>query len=138
MTDKYCIDSFYRQDDADAYNDAIYTPGNILEEDHKNEDIQIFNERSVTPVQNQATSQREFTVAPGSPTILGPEYTQGYLRTVIGKRVAVTFLLGTSTMTDRTGILTAVGVSYIILQQLQTNTQTLCDIYSIRFVRIFD
>ncbi|MDF2505781.1 hypothetical protein [Clostridium sp.] len=142
MTDKYCNDCFYSQDDEGAYNGEISLPDNILEENNKNEDIQIFNERSVTPVQNQITSfndaQELFTDSPGSPRVLGIEYTPGYLRTIIGRRVNVTFLIGSSTLTDRTGILTAVGISYIILQQIQTNTQTLCDIYSIKFVRIFN
>lgn len=142
MTDKYCNDYFYSQDDAMAYNDAISFPDNISEEDSKNEDLQVFNERSVTPVQNQVTSFNgggdTFTEAPGSPRVLGIEYTQGYLNTIIGRRVNVTFLIGSNTLTDRTGILTKVGVSYIILQQIQTNTQTLCDIYAIKFVRIFN
>jgi len=78
-----------------------------------------------------------FETAPGSPTGLDVEYTQGYLRTQIGKRMRVTFLLGTNTIQDREGILEKVGVSYIILKEAQTGNLTLCDIYSIKFVVIF-
>lgn len=78
-----------------------------------------------------------FETAPGSPTDLDVEYTQGYLRTQIGKRMRVTFLLGTNTIQDREGVLERVGVSYIILKEAQTGNLTLCDIYSIKFVVIF-
>lgn len=144
MTDKYCVDYFYRRNISDIYNDEIsVSDDDILElENCENQDAETFNNRGITPVQNQLTSFNEtqdlFPIAPGSPRALGVEYTQGYLRTIIGKRVAVTFLLGTSSLTDRSGILTQVGISYIILRQTQTNTDVLCDLYSIKFVNIFD
>lgn len=65
------------------------------------------------------------------------EYTQGYLRTQIGRRVRVQFLLGTGTFQDRTGVLLEVGISYIILRNEETNANVLCDIYSIKFVDFF-
>lgn len=79
----------------------------------------------------------DFVTAPGSPTELGVEYTQGYLKTQIGKRVRVTFLLGTNTIQDRDGILDTVGISYLILRETETNSRVLCDIYSVKFVNIF-
>lgn len=82
-------------------------------------------------------SPQDFEQAPGSPTNLDSGYTQGYLRTQIGKRVRVTFLLGTNTIQDRTGVLTEVGISYIILREEETGSLVLCDIYSIKFVNIF-
>ena len=85
----------------------------------------------------QPMTPSDFEKAPGSPTDLGTEYTQGYLRTQIGKRMRVTFLLGTNTIQDRTGILRDVGISYIVLREEETNSDVLCDIYSIKFVNIF-
>ena len=79
-----------------------------------------------------------FEMAPGSPVSQDINYTQGYLRTQIGKRVRVTFLLGTGTLQDRTGILQNVGISYIILRNEESNSNELGDIYSIKFVTIFD
>lgn len=64
-------------------------------------------------------------------------YTQGYLKTQIGRRVRVQFLLGTNSFQDRTGILEEVGISYIILRNEETNTKELCDLYSIKFVDFF-
>ena len=42
--------------------------------------------------------------APESPSTIGTDYTQGYLRSQIGKRMRVTFLLGTNLIQDRTGV----------------------------------
>ena len=86
--------------------------------------------------QNQSTPS-DFEQAPGSPTYLDAGYTQGYLRTQIGKRMRVVFLLGTNLIQDRDGILEEVGISYIILKDSDTTTRTLCDIYAIKFVTIF-
>lgn len=77
------------------------------------------------------------TCGGGAPSIDSIEYTQGYLKTQIGKRVRAQFLLGTGTFQDRTGILLEVGISYIILRNEETNTNVLCDIYSIKFVDFF-
>jgi hypothetical protein len=82
-------------------------------------------------------SPSDFETAPGSPTTLGIEYTQGYLKTQIGKRMRVTFLLGTNLIQDRTGILEQVGISFITLREDETNNIVMCDIYSIKFVNIF-
>ena len=86
-------------------------------------------------VQGMMESQ-DFEMAPGAPVQQNIDYTQGFLRTQIGKRVLVSFLIGTNTYQDRTGVLERVGISYIILRE-QEGTQLLCDIYSIKFVRIF-
>jgi hypothetical protein len=80
--------------------------------------------------------QSQFEVAPGSPTVLGVEYTQGFLRTIIGKRVKVTFLIGTDSLTDRSGILEEVGISFIVLKDTDTNVNVLCDLFAIKFVII--
>jgi hypothetical protein len=78
-----------------------------------------------------------FEKAPGAPVMLDTQYTQGFLRTQIGKKVRVTFLLGTNTLQDRVGVLKSVGISYIIIAETESNTDVLGDIYSIKFVDIF-
>ncbi|MCM8710264.1 hypothetical protein M2651_04390 [Clostridium sp. SYSU_GA19001] len=89
-----------------------------------------------TPQTLKGMDSASFEMAPGSPVQQDINYTQGYLRTQIGKRMLVSFLIGTNTYQDRTGVLEKVGISYIILKE-QEGTQLLCDIYSIKFVRIF-
>lgn len=71
------------------------------------------------------------------PPIFDINYTQGYLRTQIGKKVKVIFLIGTNLYIDREGVLTEVGISYIILKNETTRVTELCDIYSIKFVQFF-
>ncbi|MHC6178735.1 hypothetical protein ACYUJ6_02575 [Clostridium sp. JNZ X4-2] len=93
-----------------------------------------------TPSQTPHITQTpaSFEMAPGSPIQQDINYVQGYLRTQIGKRVRVTFLLGTGTLQDRTGILENVGISYIIIRDEGSSARELADIYSIKFVAIFD
>ncbi|MDF2893027.1 MAG: hypothetical protein K0R80_3394 [Clostridia bacterium] len=73
----------------------------------------------------------------GEPPIMDVEYTQGYLRTQIGKRIKVEFLIGTNMLVDREGTLVDVGISYIIINEVETDDLLLCDIYSIKFVRFY-
>lgn len=63
-------------------------------------------------------------------------YTPGFLRNYIGKLVKVEFLIGTSSLQDRIGILLEVGASYIVLRSVQDNNLLYCDIFSIKFVTI--
>ena len=90
-----------------------------------------------TQTQTPSSTPSNFEEAPGSPTDLGIGYTQGYLKTQIGKRMRITFLLGTNLLQDREGTLEQVGISYVVIRETETKTLTLCDIYSIKFVAIF-
>jgi len=103
------------------------------------EEMRVFNPmHPMTPTTHSVPKPKvapsDFEQAPGSPTNLDNQYTQGYLKTQIGKRVKVVFLIGTNLVQDREGILTDVGISYIILKETDTNTSVLCDIYSIKFI----
>lgn len=80
---------------------------------------------SVTQPGNQVPSTVENTF-----------FTPGFLRTQIGRRIRVEFLLGTNLLTDRTGTLVAVGASYIVLKLVDSDDLMMCDIYSIKFVTI--
>ena len=55
-------------------------------------------------------------------------YTPAFLREHIGKLVRVEFLIGTNNLTDRTGILEDVGVSYILLRSIESGNLLYCDI----------
>lgn len=65
-------------------------------------------------------------------------YTQGFLRNQIGKRVKIEFLIGTNMLMDREGTLVDVGISYVLIREVDTNDLVMADMYSIKFVRIFD
>ncbi len=69
-------------------------------------------------------------------TVENPFFTPGFLRTQIGRKIRVEFLLGTNLLTDRTGTLVAVGASYIVLRLIDSDDLMMCDIYSIKFATI--
>jgi hypothetical protein len=71
------------------------------------------------------------------PSVFDPEFLQGYLKRNLRKRVRIEFLIGTNILTDRVGVLEEVGVSYVVLRD-QAGSRTVCDLYSIKFVTIYD
>lgn len=73
-----------------------------------------------------------------APTVVSPGYTQGYLKTKIGKRVRIEFLIGSNSIVDRDGTIVDVGISYIILREPNTGNLVMCDLYAIKFVTFYD
>lgn len=65
------------------------------------------------------------------------QFLNGYLRTQIGRKVTVDFLIGTNTLVDRTGTLLGVGANYILINELETDDITVCDFFTIKFVRVY-
>lgn len=65
------------------------------------------------------------------------QFLNGFLRTQIGKRVRVEFLVGTNTYLEKSGKLLAVGANYIILQEAMTDDLLVCDFFNIKFTTIF-
>jgi hypothetical protein len=65
------------------------------------------------------------------------QYINAFLRTQVGKKVTVDFLIGTNTLEDKTGTLLAVGANYILLNEIETDDLLVCDFYSIKFVQIY-
>lgn len=72
-------------------------------------------------------------------TVQSPYYTAGFLRNFLGRNMRVEFLIGTSgALVDRMGVLVEVGASYIVLRPLLTDDLLMCDLYSIKFVTIYE
>lgn len=67
-----------------------------------------------------------------------PEKIQGWLKTQIGKYMIIDFIIGTQIAVDKAGILTTVGVDYLILQDVRAPIQKVCDLYSVKFITIFE
>ncbi|MGV8981750.1 hypothetical protein [Clostridium sp.] len=89
------------------------------------------------PIPETSPINQDFQMAPVPPVVNNPLYTQGWLVGHIGKYIKIEFLIGTNMLIDREGILKEVGVSFIVIQETGTNDMLMCDIYSIKFVRIF-
>ncbi|MCI1955523.1 MAG: hypothetical protein LKJ21_03995 [Oscillospiraceae bacterium] len=73
---------------------------------------------------------------PQAVTTQSMEYLNGYLRTLIGSRIRVEFLIGTNTYLDRSGTLVAVGANYIVLQESMSDDLLICDFFNIKFITI--
>ncbi len=67
-------------------------------------------------------------------TLTSTEYLNGFLRTQIGRRVRVEFLIGTGTLLDRTGTLVGVGANYINLRLIESDDVMTADFFSIKFI----
>lgn len=96
-----------------------------------------YNPFPIPPAQMQEIMPITTETQPPAQTLESIQYTPGFLRTQIGRNVRIDFLIGTNTFQDRSGTLLAVGASYVILREAETDDLLLCDLYSIRFVRFF-
>lgn len=63
---------------------------------------------------------------------------QQFLADNIGQYVVVEFLIGTNNIVRKEGVLTAVGVSWLLLYDESSGTSVVCDMYSVKFVTYFD
>lgn len=65
------------------------------------------------------------------------QYLNGFIRTQIGRRITVTFLVGSNMLEEKSGFLLGVGANYILINELDTNDLTACDFYNIKFIRFY-
>lgn len=65
------------------------------------------------------------------------QYLNGFIRTQIGRRVKISFLVGSNTIEEKDGYLLGVGANYILLNELDTNDLTACDFYNVKFMRFY-
>jgi|GEM_PF-2991427 len=88
---------------------------------------------SESPLVPLVPSQR-----PEPMSMRNPYQSQGYLQQHIGQNMRVQFLIGSNgPLVDRTGVLVEVGDSYIVLQPTNTDDLLMADLYSIKFVTIY-
>ncbi|MCB2294436.1 hypothetical protein LGK95_13045 [Clostridium algoriphilum] len=98
----------------------------------------VAKSTSPAPIPSTSGNNLNPEVSATTSIINNPLYTQGWLIAHIGKYIKIEFLIGSNMLIDREGILQEVGISYIIIKETGTNDLVLCDIYSIKFVRVFD
>lgn len=101
---------------------------------------------------NSSTANRFNSSTPGSspsgnnnfsvPSGIGYDAYQGSIQQImrdnIGQYMDVEFLIGTNGLTTRSGQLTNVGVSYIVLYDRTKERYMICDLYSVKFVTIYE
>ena len=86
------------------------------------------------PINNNMTPQMPSI---GTENTEGIEYLNGLIRTQIGRRASIDFLLGTSGMVTKDGYILGVGSNYILINEVDTDDITACDFYNIKFIRFF-
>lgn len=101
-------------------------------------EVEEISQGQDVPMTGFGTGAPDFEFEAGPPVQDDINYTQGFLRTQIGRYVKIEFLIGTNLFIDREGILEKVGISYVVIREAGTGNKLMCDIYSIKFVEFFD
>ena len=63
------------------------------------------------------------------------QYLNGFIRTQIGRRAQIQFLVGSTDIVEKDGFILGVGANYILINEIGTNDITACDFYNIKFIR---
>ncbi len=89
------------------------------------------------PITSSETASQQITdySKPFPVTAESIQYLNGFIRTQIGRRVQVDFLIGNNEIITKDGYLLGVGANYILLNEIGTNDVTACDFYNIKFIR---
>ena len=91
----------------------------------------------LTPImQNIGMSMSDYQY-PFPVTTENLRYHNGFMRTQIGRRITVDFLMGANTIVQKTGYLLGVAQDYILINEIDTNDITTCDYYNIKFIRYY-
>lgn len=93
------------------------------------EQINAENPSTLMPIENY---NQPFPV-----TAESIQYLNSLMRTQIGRRVTVEFLIGSGSLISKSGYLLAVGANFILLNEIGTNDVLSCDFYAIKFVTFY-
>lgn len=72
----------------------------------------------------------------GPPPSTEPGFIPYYLASNIGRNVRAEFVIGTNQYIDKAGMLSEVGINYFVLRDINSRTDIMCDLYSVKFVTI--
>ena len=102
----------------------------------------MINEQNMQNMQNNQTAMSTESLLtdiknPYEVTAESVQYLNGFIRTQIGRRVSIDFLVGSNTIVTKSGYLLGVAANYILINELDTNDLTTCDFYNIKFIRFY-
>lgn len=83
---------------------------------------------------------QESANAVGNPQNVQEAYDGSFLAALqnnLGYFVVIEFLIGTNGLTEKEGVLYAVGNNFVTLYEQETDRYIVCDLYSIKFVTFF-
>lgn len=109
-------------------SDLYPTPA-VVQEEIKQNDVN-------NPTQSDDDSAEDLFL-PYEVTRESLQYLNGFIRTQIGRRVTIDFLIGSGNLQSKTGYLLAVAQNYLLLNELDTNDVTACDLYTLKFIRFY-
>ena len=72
----------------------------------------------------------------GPPPSTEVGYIPYYLASNIGKNMRAEFIIGSSQYAEKTGKLLEVGINYFVLDDVNSRTHVMCDLYSVKFVTV--
>lgn len=101
------------------------------------EEIEETQREEITDSNRDGEMTAEDLFMPYEVTRESLQYLNGFIRTQIGRRVSIDFLIGTDNLTTKTGYLLAVAQNYLLLNELDTNDVTACDLYTMKFIRFY-
>ena len=89
------------------------------------------------PTQGPVTVQPEPIMdMEGPPPATEEGYIPAFLRRNIGRIVRAEFIIGSNQYTDRNGRIIEVGTNYFVLEDINSRTHIMCDLYSVKFVTL--
>ena len=83
-----------------------------------------------------APTQQDSDTQQGPPPSTEKGYVPYYLSGNIGRNVRAEFIVGSNQYTDKTGVLSEVGINYFVLYDVNSHANIMCDLYSLKFVTI--
>ena len=117
---------------------TVQSPDNNFENENAIPEIRRLYNRSFDSgfINNGGIDLSNYaSLAPNNPEELNN--LNGFIKTQIGRKVTVDFLLGTNTLVSKTGYLVGVASDFIVLNELNTNDITTCDFDNIKFIRFY-
>ncbi len=119
----------------EQYDESIQNQSKNLLPQNQNNHIQSINNESI----NSLGVGGDFDNLTNSVQVTPSElnFLNGFIKTQIGRKVTVDFLLGTNTIISKTGFLVGVATDFIVLNEENTNDITTCDFNNIKFIRFY-
>lgn len=115
------------------------TPSNSRDLNFRFDDPLLSSEsrQESAPVQGPVTVQQQPIMdVEGPPPATEEGYIPAFLRRNIGRIVRAEFIIGSNQYTDRNGRIVEVGTNYFVLEDVNSRTHIMCDLYSVKFVTL--
>lgn len=97
----------------------------------------VYSDLSPTPAPAPISFSDDATGSvQGPPPSTEPGFIPYYLSSNIGRNVRCEFVIGTNQYVDKAGMLSEVGINYFVLRDINSRTDIMCDLYSVKFVTV--